>query len=45
MLSKIMMRTSNRCFNTNVSAISFRPGTLNPYKHNPTPLSEAEKHT
>ena len=41
MLSRLMVRTSNRCVNIPVRA--FRPGTMNPYKHNPTPLTETEQ--
>ena len=45
MLSRLMMRTSHRCLNTNVPVRFYRPqtGAMNPYKFNPTPLSEAEK--
>ena len=45
MLSRLLMRTSNRCLNTNVPVRFYRPttGAMNPYKFNPTPLTEAEK--
>ncbi len=43
MLSRLMMRTSQRCMYSNVPVRAFRPGSMNPYKHNPTPLTETEQ--
>ena len=45
MLSRLLMKTSNRCLYTNVPVRFYRPttGAMNPYKFNPTPLTEAEK--